>query len=77
MSYGYSVKLVSLNKSASIKSLGVKLGRECIKYNVPVSHVAERLGVYRQTVYNWFTGECLPNEQTRKNIEKFINKIQR
>lgn len=77
MSYGYTVKLVTLNKSADKESLGVKLGRECIKYNVPVSHVADSLGVSRQTVYNWFTGESLPNEQTRKNIEKFINKIQR
>ena len=77
MSYGYTVKLVTLNKSADKESLGVKLGRECIKYNVPVSHVAECLGVSRQTVYNWFTGASLPNEQTRKNIEKFINKIQR
>ena len=77
MSYGYTVKLVTLNKSADKESLGVKLGRECIKYNVPVSHVADRLGVSRQTVYNWFTGESLPNEQTRKDIEKFINKIQR
>ena len=37
MSYGYTLNLVSLNKSASARSLGVKLGRSCIKHGVPVS----------------------------------------
>ena len=60
MSYGYTARLIELNKRANISSLGVRLGRVCIKQDVPVSTVAEAMGVSRQTVYNWFTGSVLP-----------------
>jgi transposase len=60
MSYGYSQSLVDANKKADIKSLGVALGRLCIKHGVPVSEVAQELGVSRATVYNWFWGTTSP-----------------
>jgi hypothetical protein len=60
MSYGYSQSLVEANKKASAKSLGVALGRLCIKHGVAVSEVAQELGVSRATVYNWFWGVTSP-----------------
>lgn len=62
MSYGYSQRVVEANKSASKTLLGVALGRMCIKMDVPVTEVAETLGVSRETVYNWFTGEYVPHQ---------------
>jgi len=77
MSYGYTLNLVSLNKSANARSLGVKLGRTCIKYGVPVADVAERLGVSRQTIYHWFSGKTKPTEQMANKIEKLITQLER
>ena len=64
MSYGYSARLIALNKEADSKLLGVKLGRICIKRNIPVSTIASTLGVSRQTIYNWFMGANNPQDQS-------------
>lgn len=75
MGYGYSIRLIRLNKSADRKLLGVRLGKLCIQHDVPVSSVATKLGVSRQTVYNWFIGTTSPNPSLALRIEKFINLI--
>jgi transcriptional regulator with XRE-family HTH domain len=72
MSYGYSARLIALNKEANSKLLGVKLGRVCIKRNIPVSLVASELGVSRQTVYNWFTGANTPLNQSVGAVEALL-----
>jgi len=72
MSYGYTTRIDSLNRKANKFSLGVRLGRVCIKHNVPASEVASQLGVTRQTVYNWFIGVHEPNERLSKLIKDFI-----
>ncbi len=64
MSYGYSARLIALNKEADSKLLGVRLGRICIKRNIPVSTIASKLGVSRQTIYNWFMGANNPQDQS-------------
>lgn len=74
MSYGYSQRLVELNKHASTKSLGVALGRACIKAALPVSDVARLVGVSRATVYNWFTGICPPHPKHHASINKLLNR---
>jgi predicted transcriptional regulator len=76
MSYGYTLNLVLLNKSASDRLLGVKLGRVCIKYGVPVAEVAECLGVSRQSVYCWFSGKTRPSVHVVARIEKFIIRLE-
>ena len=63
MSYGYSNRLIELNKKADDRLLGVQLGRVCIKRDVPVAEVATKLGVSRQTVYNWFGGVSAPRSR--------------
>jgi predicted transcriptional regulator len=75
MSYGYSQSLVYANKKASIKSLGVALGRVCIREGVSVSHVAGSFGVSRMAVYNWFKGDSVPHPDTHATIEKYMRGI--
>lgn len=75
MSYGYSQSLVYANKKASIKSLGVALGRVCILEGVSVSHVADFFGVSRMAVYNWFKGDSVPHPDTHAAIEKYMRSI--
>ena len=77
MTYGYSQGLVSANKKAAVKSLGVALGRECIRSGVSVYRVADHFGVSRMTVYNWFKGEYLPQPELHAQIESYIRSIQR
>ena len=75
MSYGYSRSLVYANKTASIKSLGVALGRVCIRANIGVSSIAEEFGVSRMTVYNWFKGERVPHANHHSQIREYINML--
>lgn len=72
MSYGYSTRLVQLNKKADDRMLGVRLGRACIENDVPVFSVAMALGVSRQTVYNWFCGITTPRAKLAADIENII-----
>ena len=60
MSHGYSQSLVQANKRASARSLGVALGRACIRANISVERVASAFGVSRMTIYNWFKGDGVP-----------------
>jgi DNA-binding XRE family transcriptional regulator len=73
MGYGYSIRLIELNKKADRKLLGVTLGRLCIKLSIPVSEVAHKLGVSRQTVYNWFVGATEPKATLVEDVKAFIN----
>jgi len=70
---GYSQKVAQLNKAASIKNLGVRLGRYCISNDVPVTDVMVLFNVTRQTVYNWFSGTHIPSKDHQKNISTFLN----
>jgi len=75
MSYGYSIRLVSLNKAASGRRLGVKLGRACITAGISVSAVSRRLGVSRQTVYNWFVGTNDPAPSKVPLVQTMLENI--
>lgn len=72
MHHGYSQNLVNANKRLDTKSLGVALGRMCIKHNISVRKVAEALGVSRMSVYNWFLGASVPDRTRTEQIEQFI-----
>jgi len=72
MSYGYTTRIDSLNQEADQSLLGVRLGRVCIDYDVPVTEVASQLGVSRQTIYNWFTGIHEPSQELTELIEDII-----
>jgi len=72
MSYGYTTRLNSLNRQADKSSLGVKLGKVCIKQEIPVAEVASQLGVSRQTIYNWFQGTHYPHPDLTYDIKALL-----
>ena len=72
---GYSLNLMSVNKAADLKHIGVALGRICIKAGVSVCFVAEKFSVSRQTVYNWFEGRVTPNIRVTKPIKEYITTL--
>lgn len=75
MSYGYSAKLVALNQQADKSNLGVRLGRACIKKDIPVAAVASALGVSRQTLYNWFVGKSSPQPMMVDLVARYLARI--
>lgn len=77
MSYGYSVRLIELNKKANQKSSGVRLGKVCIRHDLPVAEVALHLGVSRQTIYNWFSGVCEPHHAVSDKVQDYLASFKR
>ena len=77
MSYGYSLSLVSANKSANAKSLGVALGRVCIPAGISVNQLAQAFGVSRMTVYNWFQGASRPHPRLAPQVAKYIEELKK
>jgi|TARA_R110000822_G_scaffold143827_1_gene282245 hypothetical protein len=77
MSIGYSQRLVNANKKASVKSLGVALGRLCISQGIPVAFVAEQLGVSRATIYNWFWGSNIPDNKRNERVSLLVQELKR
>ena len=75
MSYGYSQSLVYANKKANVKSLGVALGRACIYADISVTYIADKFGVSRMTIYNWFKGDALPHADYHPRIRKYIDTL--
>lgn len=72
MGYGYSQNLVRANKQASARSLGVALGRVCIRRGVSVTQIAEHFGVSRMTIYNWFKGVYDPRPDLIAQVQRYI-----
>jgi transcriptional regulator with XRE-family HTH domain len=75
MSYGYSQRLVDANTNADASSSGVYLGSRCIKLGISVSEVADKLGVSRATVYNWFWGSVTPRASHTTKIDKYLHAL--
>ena len=76
MSHGYTLRIRDLNAKADKRKLGVRLGRLCIKHDVPVTVVAQRMGVTRATVYNWFCGVSAPQASAVSLIESYIASLE-
>lgn len=72
---GYSVIVQRRNAEADGASAGVRLGRVCIGKDIPVSEVATRFRVSRQTVYDWFDGTYTPAPALRLAIEEYLSSI--
>lgn len=76
MTVGYSLITVNEIRNANPNLLGVKLGKVCIKNNIPVKDVAEFFGVTRMTVYNWFKGKVVVSGKHAERMLKLIDKLQ-
>lgn len=75
MSYGYSLRLVQLNREADASNPGVQLGRLCIEHSIPVAEIAKRCDVSRVTVYNWFCGVTAPQRSNATLVQKIIDAL--
>lgn len=75
MPQGYSLYTIEANRSADRRLLGVALGRVCIAKDVPVSTVAKRFKVSRQTIYNWFIGKYVPQLELTRPIRQYIEAL--
>jgi hypothetical protein len=51
------------------------LSQACLEHEVPITMVADMLGVTRATVYNWLTGVTAPREPQRALIPEVIKKL--
>jgi hypothetical protein len=69
---GYSKKIISANTEASGKNIGVQLGRYCISRDIPVSEIANYLGVTRMSIYGWFDGTCIPLPKHEEKIAEIL-----
>ena len=72
---GYSLRIVRANEQADPSSIGVALGKICIKREIPASDVANYFKVSRMTVYNWFSGASRPQKRLHDNIQQIIEKF--
>jgi DNA-binding XRE family transcriptional regulator len=75
MNNRYSLNIMLLNQKAEQNRLGVKLGKKCIKLGIPVADVAGRVGVSRQTVYNWFIGAYDPKPELATVITQLLRNL--
>lgn len=75
MNNRYSLNTVLLNEKAEQTRLGVKLGKRCIKLGIPVATIAGRIGVSRQTVYNWFIGAYDPQPELALVITRLLREL--
>ena len=76
MATGYSIRVAEAIQSASDTFLGVRLGRACLELDVPVTEVAQHLGVTRATVYSWFVGKSEPKDPAvRHRVEQYVDAL--
>lgn len=76
MATGYSIRVAEAIQSASDTLLGVRLGQACLELDVPVTEVAQRLGVTRPTVYSWFVGKSDPTDPAvRRRVEQYVEAL--
>lgn len=74
---GYSRRLVAANYAADVNNLGVALGRQCIRRDIPVKDIAKDIGVSRQTIYLWFYGLVEPQSECQSRIRAYLASITR
>lgn len=69
---GYSNRMYTAVRLAPKERLGVRLGAVCIDAQIPVQIVAQWMGMSRQGVYFWFTGETEVAERHHRKVERII-----
>ena len=76
MARSYSYKFLLDLQKADPTRLGVRLGRLCVEANLPAAYVSKALGTSRITVYAWFRGQGI-REENRKMVEAFISLVEK
>lgn len=69
---GYSTSFVRAVEESELSDLVAQFAHRCVARGIPVSVVAERVGVTRATVYAWFTGRAEPRAQHQEKIRQIL-----
>lgn len=72
---GYDSLFIRKVEEADQKPVVLRLAEVCIERHVPVTDVADMLGVTRATVYNWMTGRTAPNPRYLAPIEQVTARL--
>ena len=72
---GYDSLFIRKVEEADQSPVVLQLADVCIEKNIPVTEVAELLGVTRATVYNWMTGKTSPNPRYLALIPKIATRL--
>jgi ribosome-binding protein aMBF1 (putative translation factor) len=69
---GYSITL-SKRISEAKRTVGGALGMVAVKKDISVADIANKLGVSRTCVYDWFTGQYAPSPENLKRLKKLLD----
>lgn len=50
----------------------VKLAHKAIERGIPIVKIADRVGVSRMTVYDWFTGKYEPTQVNLRKLKAYV-----
>jgi transcriptional regulator with XRE-family HTH domain len=70
-SYEFVKKIRALAKSSQAPE-AVQLASKAIERGIPIIRIADRVGVSRMTVYDWFTGKYEPTPQNLRKLKAYI-----
>jgi len=76
MARPYSEKFLVTLKKLNPNRLGVKLGKICVKANLPTTYVAEAFNVSRMSIHSWFRGQAIRDKNCTR-IETFIELVEK
>lgn len=76
MRSGYSHDLVVFLQTVDPSRPAARLGRVCVERDISVRTLAARLGVSRQTVYNWFWARYEPRVDQLQSVERLLQEIE-
>lgn len=71
----YSVDIVCRINAVQPPTLGSALGRRCVENRIPVSQVSAAVGVSRQAVYRWFTGQNDVSKHLLDRVQAYYDAI--
>ena len=75
MARGYSSLFIQDVNDANPHLIGVKLGKICIKKDIPVVDIAGYFNVSRMSVYAWFRGTRHVADKHLDKMKKLIEKL--
>lgn len=70
-SYEFIKRIRALAKHPSA-SEAVRLGAKAIERGIPIVRIADKVGVSRMTVYDWFTGKYEPTQDNLRKLKAYI-----
>jgi DNA-binding phage protein len=70
---GYSITLSKrINKASN--TVGGALGVIAVRKELSVAYIAEKIGVSRTCIYDWFTGQYDPSPDNLKRLQRLLGK---